>query len=255
MSSGPALAFLNAPSTEASSSTTIPPPDALPSEPVPSVAEPVDHPQHSLFLEPSPGPKVVPIPTLTPMRPQSPMDRENFRRNLVRQQQHQPRVARGGGELQQALFQEPEVQQRPEEALYCDALVAQPAQRIVAAAVDTANVVLGMAVFIGIAVLSGVEIPLTRPWLLVPVGVLAAVMVLYRGLWCLANRDTPGMRFAGLRLVDFDGLAPRRKRRVIRQFAGSLSLLSAGVGLAWALVDEEHLTWHDHISKTFPTAV
>jgi hypothetical protein len=21
----------------------------------------------------------------------------------------------------------------------------------------------------------------------------------------------------------------------------------------WALVDEESLTWHDHISKTFPT--
>jgi len=23
--------------------------------------------------------------------------------------------------------------------------------------------------------------------------------------------------------------------------------------LVWALVDEENLTWHDHISKTFPT--
>jgi hypothetical protein len=23
--------------------------------------------------------------------------------------------------------------------------------------------------------------------------------------------------------------------------------------LVWALVDEESLTWHDHISKTFPT--
>jgi hypothetical protein len=23
--------------------------------------------------------------------------------------------------------------------------------------------------------------------------------------------------------------------------------------LFWALVDEENLTWHDHISKTFPT--
>ena len=33
------------------------------------------------------------------------------------------------------------------------------------------------------------------------------------------------------------------------------SLLSAcpGLGLVWALVDEENLTWHDHISKTFPT--
>jgi hypothetical protein len=25
------------------------------------------------------------------------------------------------------------------------------------------------------------------------------------------------------------------------------------MGLIWALVDEDSLTWHDHISSTFPT--
>jgi hypothetical protein len=25
------------------------------------------------------------------------------------------------------------------------------------------------------------------------------------------------------------------------------------LGMLWALVDEEALTWHDHMSKTFPT--
>jgi hypothetical protein len=39
----------------------------------------------------------------------------------------------------------------------------------------------------------------------------------------------------------------------MRQLASVLSLISAGLGLVWALVDEENLTWHDHISKTFPT--
>jgi hypothetical protein len=39
----------------------------------------------------------------------------------------------------------------------------------------------------------------------------------------------------------------------MRQLAGLLSVVSAGLGLVWALVDEENLTWHDHISKTFPT--
>ena len=28
---------------------------------------------------------------------------------------------------------------------------------------------------------------------------------------------------------------------------------SAGLGLLWSLADEESLTWHDHMSKTFPT--
>ncbi len=34
-----------------------------------------------------------------------------------------------------------------------------------------------------------------------------------------------------------------------------LSLMAGGIGLLWGLVDEETLTWHDHISKTFPTPV
>jgi uncharacterized RDD family membrane protein YckC len=78
-------------------------------------------------------------------------------------------------------------------------------------------------------------------------------MTLYRLLWCLGNGDSPGMRFAGLRLVDFDGRAPSREQRLLRQLVTLLSTLSAGLGLVWALVDEESLTWHDHISKTFPS--
>jgi hypothetical protein len=27
------------------------------------------------------------------------------------------------------------------------------------------------------------------------------------------------------------------------------------LGIVWALLDEEHLTWHDHISKVFPTPI
>jgi uncharacterized RDD family membrane protein YckC len=61
------------------------------------------------------------------------------------------------------------------------------------------------------------------------------------------------MRFAGLHLVDFDGRAPSREQRLLRQLVTLLSTLSAGLGLIWALVDEENLTWHDHISKTFPS--
>jgi uncharacterized RDD family membrane protein YckC len=63
------------------------------------------------------------------------------------------------------------------------------------------------------------------------------------------------MRFAGLKLVDFDGHPPDREQRGLRQLASLLSIVSAGLGLVWALVDEENLAWHDHISKTFPTPV
>ena len=35
----------------------------------------------------------------------------------------------------------------------------------------------------------------------------------------------------------------------------AIALLAAGIGMLWALVDEDGLTWHDHISGTFPTIV
>ena len=209
--------------------------------------------QASLFRDLPGGPKVVPIPTLSPMRPSGPLDRESVRRNAERSAS---RVRRQPGDLQQPLDlqeRQGQVRQRPEEALYCDARVAMPAQRAMAAGLDGALVLVGTGMFLAAAFSVGVDFGTLGNFLLLPAAMTAVVAILYRGLWCLVNRDTPGMRFAGLRLVDFDGRAPRRDHRIVRQFAGLLSLLSAGVGLVWALVDEERLTWHDHISKTFPT--
>jgi hypothetical protein len=30
-----------------------------------------------------------------------------------------------------------------------------------------------------------------------------------------------------------------------------LSVLPAGLGLAWSIFDEEHLSWHDRLSRTY----
>jgi hypothetical protein len=35
--------------------------------------------------------------------------------------------------------------------------------------------------------------------------------------------------------------------------SGWIAVVSAGMGLIWALLDEERLAWHDHMSGTFPT--
>ncbi len=118
---------------------------------------------------------------------------------------------------------------------------------------DGSLILVGVGVFLTIFFLSGGQVALDRQALSFLLGVTAVITLFYRALWCLANGDSPGMRFAGLRLVDFDGRRPDREQRGIRQVASLLSLLSAGLGLVWALVDEENLTWHDHISKTFPT--
>jgi uncharacterized RDD family membrane protein YckC len=36
-----------------------------------------------------------------------------------------------------------------------------------------------------------------------------------------------------------------------RLWALGLSLLPVGLGAAWAIFDEEHLTWHDRLSGTY----
>ena len=208
--------------------------------------------QPSLFRDASMGtlgPKVVAIPTLSPAwRPGNSSEREPAKRTRTA-----PRRTHSDSQQQLDLQEQGDGQAKPQEALYCDARVALTAHRAMAALADGVAVILGSALFLGIAAWAGVDFAIRGNIYWLPAAMIVVVAILYRGIWCLANRDTPGMRFAGLRLVDFDGRTPRRDHRIVRQFAGVLSLVSAGVGLIWALVDEESLTWHDHMSKTFPT--
>ena len=230
--------------------------------PLPAQTQETPNYQPSLFREGTAGSKIIPIPTLTPLHPyhrdrtrSASQPRTSPRSPASRRPQHRRSDAEQS-HFQQALgFQEPaaEVRVQPGETIDCDAPVAAPTHRLVASAVDGSLILVGVGVFLAIFFLSGGQVALDRQAFSFIIGVTAVIALFYRALWCLANGDSPGMRFAGLRLVDFDGRRPDREQRGIRQVASLLSLLSAGLGLVWALVDEENLTWHDHISKTFPT--
>ncbi len=137
--------------------------------------------------------------------------------------------------------------------IYCDAPVALPAHRMIAAAFDFSMVLIALGLFLGVFFLSGGMLMLSKQNAPFLISVAALLGLFYRFLWVLGNGESPGMRFAGLRTVNFDGRSPDRDQRALRQVSSLLSFLSAGLGLVWALVDEENLTWHDHISKTFPT--
>jgi len=140
-------------------------------------------------------------------------------------------------------------------AIYCDAPVAVPAHRAMAAALDGSVIVIALAVFaITFRLVVGAFLFSrgTAPFF---IGAALGVVLLYRVLWCVANGDTPGQVWTRLRLVNFDGQAPTRAQRLHRTASGLLSWMAGGIGLLWGLVDEETLTWHDHISKTFLTPV
>jgi uncharacterized RDD family membrane protein YckC len=142
---------------------------------------------------------------------------------------------------------------RVQAVIYCDAPVATPAHRAVAAGLDLAMVTIGYALFLGAFYFGGGEFVLNKTTLSVYAGAFVLLLMFYHLLWVLAGGDTPGMHWTQLRTVNFDGFAAERRERFIRYLGACLSFSAAGLGVLWSLVDEESLTWQDHISKTFPT--
>jgi uncharacterized RDD family membrane protein YckC len=141
-----------------------------------------------------------------------------------------------------------------EAVIYCDAPVATPTHRAAGFAIDFSLVVMAIGVFLLTFYLCGGEFgKINTPMSLGFGGAFLCVGLFYGILWALAGSETVGQRVTGLRLINFDGSPIDRRERVIRFAAACLSLCSAGLGLMWSLADEESLTWHDHMSKTFPT--
>lgn len=125
--------------------------------------------------------------------------------------------------------------------------------RAMAAALDSTMILIALAAFGLVFHFAGGQIVLNTKTAPAFLAVGAGLVFLYKLLWCLGGGDTPGMNWTRLTLVNFDGQKPDRRQRLYRFASGCLSLAAGGIGLVWALVDEETLTWHDHISRTFPT--
>jgi uncharacterized RDD family membrane protein YckC len=195
-------------------------------------------------------PRVVPFESIAP----SPVEAQPLNEDYTGPRTRRRKIVPGQQNLEFApVAGSARYARAAEGVIYCDAPVAIPAHRSMAAALDASVVLAGVALFGAVFYLAGGQVTLNAKTVPMFIGVIAALLIFYRLLWCLGRGDTPGMQWAHLRLVNFDGRKPSRKQRFYRLCSGSLSLFAAGLGLLWALVDEETLTWHDHISKTFPT--
>ena len=84
-------------------------------------------------------------------------------------------------------------------------------------------------------------------------GVLAVFCfaALYEWLFLTFAKVTPGMRYAQLSLCTFDEQIPTRNQVKARLRAMLISVLPVGLGMLWSIFDEDQMSWHDRLSKTY----
>ena len=140
-----------------------------------------------------------------------------------------------------------------EAVIDCDAPVAAPMHRACAAAFDGSMILIGCGIFLTVFYLLGGSFPATKPVILVMAAAAVLIAMFYGFVWVCAGGQTPGMRALRLTLINFDGYPPDGASRWLRYLGACLGYCAGGLGLLWALLDEESLARHDHISKTFPT--
>ena len=79
---------------------------------------------------------------------------------------------------------------------------------------------------------------------------LLSLVIFYFGFSWTRSGETVGMLAWKIRVVRSDGTLLRWRDVLLRLAAATLSWLPAGLGYFWMLIDREHLTWHDRLSRT-----
>jgi uncharacterized RDD family membrane protein YckC/ribosomal protein L40E len=97
----------------------------------------------------------------------------------------------------------------------------------------------------------GGQFSLTKLSAAVCVSALAIVYLQYFALFTIFGGTTPGMMCRGLQVVNFSGDEPSARQLVLRSIGYVMSAGTGFLGFIWALWDEDALTWHDRISRTY----
>jgi uncharacterized RDD family membrane protein YckC len=79
----------------------------------------------------------------------------------------------------------------------------------------------------------------------------AVVYLQYFAQFTIFGGTTPGMMFRGLQVATFSGAPPAPRQYLLRSLGYVLSAAACFAGFAWAWWDEDGLTWHDRISRTY----
>jgi uncharacterized RDD family membrane protein YckC len=79
----------------------------------------------------------------------------------------------------------------------------------------------------------------------------AIVYLQYFALFTIFGGTTPGMMMRNLQVASFSGESPTPRQMLLRSAGYILSAGTFFLGFLWAMWDEDQLTWHDRLSRTY----
>ena len=195
-----------------------------------------------------PGQRVPDLPSIPPVRREHALESGTLGKYL-------PSIGRGEGTLPAPIAADhlPPPALPRAGGLQCKATVAPLKIRMLAGVLDAAMLVVALGTFLAVFHWFGGR------WIADNGGVRAlgfasfVLVAFYWGFYVGHFGRTPGMAWMGLRLVNFYGQKPSATQRAARALGLILSSATLGLGFAWSFADEEKLTWHDRMSRTFLT--
>jgi uncharacterized RDD family membrane protein YckC len=129
--------------------------------------------------------------------------------------------------------------------------VASLEDRRIAAIIDAVCLLFAYGGFMALFGSLGGQFSATKLNAVVYAATFAVVYLQYFALFTIFGGTTPGMMFRGLQVASFSGAPPTPRQYLLRSLGYVLSASAVFAGFAWSWWDEDHLTWHDRISRTY----
>ena len=129
--------------------------------------------------------------------------------------------------------------------------VASLEDRRIAALIDGACLLFAYGGFLALFSSLGGQFTLSKLTAAVYLATFAIVYLQYFALFTVFGGTTPGMMFRGLQVASFSGAPPSPRQLLLRSIGYVLSASACFTGFLWAWWDEDALTWHDRISRTY----
>jgi uncharacterized RDD family membrane protein YckC len=129
--------------------------------------------------------------------------------------------------------------------------VASIEERRLAGLIDAACLLFAYGGFLALFGSLGGQFTLSKLSAAVCAATFVIVYLQYFALFTVFGGTTPGMMLRGLHVASFSGEAPSPRQMLWRSVGYMLSAGTMFLGFLWAIWDEDGLTWHDRLSRTY----